>query len=121
MRFHQEMYVFSFSLDMPVIFKKKRDLLFLRKREISSSLFPLPYAFLLHYANEEGCHLLSSSSTIGQYTGRRRIHVQAEGVSQFRGWILPSPYLWADYVTAWHGRSVKCCRQMCSSFARFEG
>ncbi|MED6237179.1 hypothetical protein ATANTOWER_020342 [Ataeniobius toweri] len=52
---------------------------------------------------------------------RRRIHVQADGVSQFRGWILPSPYLWADYVTAPHGMSVKCGRQMCPSFARFEG
>ncbi|MEQ2284215.1 hypothetical protein AMECASPLE_019224 [Ameca splendens] len=65
--------------------------------------------------------LESSSSPIGQYTGRRRIHVQAEGVSQFRGWILPSPYLWADDVTARRVRSVRCCRQKCPSFARFEG
>ncbi|MEQ2314609.1 hypothetical protein AMECASPLE_013904 [Ameca splendens] len=52
-----EIYIFcfSFSLHMPLFF-----LHFL------ISLFPLPYAFLLHYANEEGCLLLSSSSTIGQ-------------------------------------------------------
>ncbi|MEQ2305555.1 hypothetical protein AMECASPLE_039085, partial [Ameca splendens] len=53
------------------------------------------------------------------------VNIQEGGGSMCRPRVCPNSgagsFQVPDYVTARRGRSVKCGRQMCPSFARFEG